>query len=251
MLAIVGVVALIAFGIWLAIYSSRFVPGTVGRMGTAAVALTSVFTAGGQPSLVVVPTDIADSFTTNDEEAASATNATTTAPEITPPLPQTAIPASATPTAGTASSATYPINTPATSASPATPTLSGLADLEAKIIATGYLATTSTNSFIATSTVPRGARPAVTFVIKNVGTNVAAAGWRFTAAIPTQNAYVFTSPTQPALNPGDSIEYTLGFDQASAGVGRSISIVANSDHSLGESNTNNNSATATVTIQGS
>lgn len=245
-LAIIGFLALIALGIWLAIYSTRHFPDMIGRMGTAAVSFTSLFTPA-EPSLSVVPTTIISPPLQNDADVAPIPQKP--AKIIVPPLPPTDA-TSATPlapTPNTAETAAYPISGTSTPSKPA-PNLSGLADFETKIIATGYLTSTSTSSFIATTTIPRGMRPAVTFVIKNVGTNTAQAGWRFSASIPTQNAYVFYSPAQQALNPGDSIEYTLGFDQASPGSGRSLSIVANSDHSLGESNVSNNSATATVTI---
>jgi hypothetical protein len=60
---------------------------------------------------------------------------------------------------------------------------------------------------------PNGSRENVTFTIQNVGTNVAPAGWTFSATLPVQGTYTYASQTQRALYPGDKIVYTLGFDR--------------------------------------
>jgi len=62
------------------------------------------------------------------------------------------------------------------------------------------------------SVIPQGNRVAVQFEIVNNGTNVARAGWTFNAQLPLTPAYTYQSQTQQALNPGDKIVYTLGFD---------------------------------------
>jgi subtilase family serine protease len=90
----------------------------------------------------------------------------------------------------------------------------------------------------------------VQFIIKNTGTN-ATGSWRFSAVIPTETAYVYQSVPQQSLNPGESIEYTLGFDQAKAGANQTISINVNFDHSVAESDTTNNGASANITVLGS
>jgi hypothetical protein len=56
-----------------------------------------------------------------------------------------------------------------------------------------------------------GGRYSVQFTIQNVGTNVAASGWTFRAALPTSPAYTYSSNPQQALNPGDKVVYNLGF----------------------------------------
>ncbi len=238
-LAVVGFVALVVAGIWLAIYSTRFVPTVVNRIGSAAVYLGSVFTPADEPTLSVVPNPTA-STTISFGPTSSGTPVTTT------PKPATFVkpnPVSTTP--GSKTSGTYQI-----SGETATSAFSGLPDLVSSINSTGYLATTSAESFVASSTVPSGSRPAVRFTIKNIGTN-ATGLWRFSASIPTQSAYLYYSPLQQSLNPGDSIDYTLGFDQAIAGSDKMISITANFDRAIGESNHNNNSASAQLTILGS
>ncbi|MDP2651752.1 MAG: CARDB domain-containing protein [bacterium] len=234
-LAIVGFVTLVSAGIWLALYSTRFVPPVVNGIGAAAVYLGSVFTPASEPGLSVIPTPVASttiSFPSTDSgQAATETNAPS--------------PASVKPTAGARTNTVSQI-----SGTNVAPALSGLSDLTVHITAVGYLSAASADSFIASSTVPAGSRPAVRFTIKNIGTNIAGP-WRFSAYIPTQSSYLYQSQLQQSLNPGDSIDYTLGFDQAIAGTGKLISITANFDHTIGESNTNNNNATTTVTILGS
>ena len=236
-LAIVGFIALVSLGIWLAIYSARYVPATVGRLGAAAVALTSIFRPG-DASLVVIPNNTGTTTPPleNDVDVATSTGSTD-APSNN----------NVTPSPGPATSGTYPIG--GGSSAPLTP--SGLPDFITSVLAVGYLASSTTDSFVATSTVPSRGRAAVKFVIKNVGTNLAPAGWRFSASIPTQNAYIFQSPPQQGLNPGDSIEYILGFDQASPGNSQTVSITANFDRLANESNQNNNSASTNLTILGS
>ena len=240
-LAIAGFIALIILGIWLAVYSTRYVPKVVNRIGAAAVYLGSVFTPADEPSLSVVPVPTAS--TTIPFGTPATTTPVATTPTPTTPKPK---PATVPVTAGPATSGTYPMG--GTTPSPVAP--SGLPDFIVTINTVGYLATTSADSFIASSTVPAGSRPAVRFTIKNVGTNVTGS-WRFSASIPTQSAYIYQSQPQQALMPGDSIDYTLGFDQANRGSGQMISITANFDNAVAESNASNNSAAASITILGS
>ncbi|MFA5996622.1 MAG: CARDB domain-containing protein [Candidatus Paceibacterota bacterium] len=232
-LAIVGFIALIGAGMWLAIYSTQFVPSVVGRMGAAAVYLGSVFTPA-EPTLSVIDT----ASTTIPFGDATSTPVTDVSENNEPSLPMPV-----KPVAGAQTTSVTEI-----SGSPAT--LSGLPDLSVTINQIGYLATTSASSFVASSTVPVGSRPAVSFTVKNVGTNASGA-WRFSASIPTQTAYVYQSPAQQALAPGDSIDYTLGFDQAISGTNKVISITANFDSGITESSKANNTASTSITILGS
>lgn len=230
-LATVGFLALVGAGVWLAVYSTRFVPEIVNGTGEAVVYLGSALVPNHKPGISVVPTPTASttiSFGTTD---ATSTHAT--------PTPSKQI----TTTAGTQTDGVYQIS------GTATPALSGLPDLVVNINATGYLATSSASSFIAASTIPSGVRPAVSFTIKNIGTN-ATGQWRFSASIPTQTSYIYQSQPQQSLNPGDSIDYVIGFDQANTGVNETVSVTANFDHAIAESNTNNDSASAEMTILG-
>lgn len=235
-LAVVGFVALVSAGIWLAVYSSRYIPVAVNRVGAAAVYLGSLFTPAPGPGLSVIPN------ATTTLPFGGATSTPTTTPTKTQPKTHTPTPVQTT--AGNETSGVFPIGT----STPASPTLYGLPDLSVTVDAIGYLSTTSATSFIRSSTVPHGSRPAITFTVKNVGTNVSKV-WNFTAQIPTQTAYVYTSPNQQALNPGDSIQYTLGFDQATPGSAQKISIHVNPNGS--DANATNNDISATLTILGS
>ncbi|MBI4088697.1 hypothetical protein HY415_01225 [Candidatus Kaiserbacteria bacterium] len=231
-LAIVGFVALIGASMWLAVYSARYVPEVVTRFGSAAVYLGSVFNPS-TASLSVVPTPTATTTIPSTEVSSTPSK---------PAAPAEAKPAPTTPGEKTTSVVQI-------SGAAATNALTGLPDLVVTIKAIGYLATSSADSFIATSTVPSGRRPAVSFTIKNVGTN-ASGSWRFSATIPTQSFFLYQSQPQQSLNPGDSIDYTLGFDQATAGADKMISITANFDRTVAELNLDNNSASTKLTILG-
>lgn len=240
-LAIAGFIAIIGGSMWLAIYSTRFVPSVVGRIGGAAVYLGSVFTPSPDASLVVIPeTPTTISF----GEEASSTLSTSASSAVTEVTPTPAAPKQATPTAGTRTTTTYQID----GATTTTNVTTGLPDLMVKINAIGYLATSSAESFVASSTVPTGKPTAIHFTIKNIGTNVTGP-WRWSASIPTQSAYTQESQPQQSLAPGDSIEYWLGFDYYSANKGlQTISVTANFDKTVKESNDGNNAASAKVTI---
>lgn len=229
-LAIFGFLALVALGMWLAISSARYVPTAVSKLSAAAVALSSVFTPAPEPVATSTPVIVFG-------EDAFATSTTPTTTPVTKPVATSA---------GTPSSNTYLIGGTPSGTAP----LSGLADLTVEIKAVGYLSGPDATTFTASSSIPSTMRPAVKFVIKNIGTNATGA-WRFTATIPTQTAYIYESVPQQNLNPGDSIEYTLGFDQANRGANQTISISVNKDRAISESNTDNNNAAASVTILGS
>lgn len=233
-LAVIGFIALVGAGMWLAVYSAQYVPNVVGSLGTAAVSLSQIFTPAPKPSLSVVPT-ASTTISFGDTAATSSSSSVASTPLK---------PVATAPKTGTKTTSVIPLGT-------TTPmVLSGLPDLTVHIDGIGYLASSTADSFVATSTVPNGSRPALTFTIKNNGTNTANP-WRFSASIPTDTQYVYQSSLQQSLNPGDSIQYTLGFDQANRGTGKVVSVTANFDHAITESNFDNNSASATVTILGS
>ena len=236
-LAVVGFLALTVLGLWLAVYLSRFVPVAVNGIGEAAVYIGSVFTPNQEPSLSVVPTTASTTIFFG-EASSTVSTSTATTPVVTKPKPVNQV-------AGPETSGAYQISGATTTAQ-----FSGLSDLVVNITAIGYLETTSADSFVASSTVPSGKRPAVRFVIKNIGTNVTGP-WRFSASIPTQTAYIYQSQPQQSLNPGDNIEYTLGFDQVIPGADKMVSITANFDRVAAESNADNNSASTKITILGS
>lgn len=237
-LAAIGFIALVAGGIWLAVSSTRFVPGAINRIGAAAVYLGSVFTPAPEPvGLTVVPTPTASttiSFGLPGQGDATSTSATSTSTTPVNPVAKTP---------GTKSETTVQIvrSTPA-------PALYGLPDLVVTVTTVGYLTAASSDSFVGSTTVPSGSRPAIRFTVTNAGTNISG-GWDFSAVVPTRQAYTYRSSRQQGLLPGERIDYTLGFDRPIQGVDQPIVITINESRALVESNYTNNSATAGVTIQ--
>ncbi len=86
----------------------------------------------------------------------------------------------------------------------------GNIDLTAQIIDVGYINTT-TNAFVVAKEVKPDQRAAIRFEIVNLGSK-AAKDWTFAAVLPTFPGYIFQSNTQQTLNPGDRVQFTLGFD---------------------------------------
>lgn len=237
-LAVVGFVVLIASGMWLAVYATRFVPDVVNGAGEAAVYIGSLFTPSTSPSLSVVSSTASTTIsfgvaTTTVQAATTTTSVVTKTPVVTNVVSTTA---------GEKTG-----NVTAIGGATAPGVLFGLPDLAVTVRAVGYLTTAATDSFVASAVVPVGDRPAILFTIKNIGTNVAGA-WRFSATIPTRTTFTYQSEPQQYLNPGDSIDYTLGFDRASVGADQSIILMANFDNAIVDSNPDNNSISAMVTI---
>jgi hypothetical protein len=223
-LAVIGFVALVGVGLWLAVYSTRYVPSVVNRIGAAAVYIGSVFNPAPTSTLSVVPPPVASTTVSFGNIATSTKTTTTTQPTGAPIA------------AGTKTTASYPMND------------YGLGDLSVGITSIGYLASDSTNSFVASPTVPAGDLPAIRFTIKNIGTNWTGT-WSFSASIPTSNSYTFHSPVQQSLAPGDSIDYTLGFNEALTGASQPVTITIQSN--IPGSNPTNTAATAHLDVLGS
>lgn len=225
-LAVVGFAGLIALGIWLAVYLSQYVPIAVSEIGAAAVSLSEFFVPGNA-NLTVVP-------------SATSTLPVVTATSTATSSVSTPVATKPTPTAGSETSTTTPIS--GTQPAP----LHGLPDLSVIIVSTGYMAGASADTYVASSSVLTGTHPAVKFIVKNIGTNLSGA-WRFSASLPTSSTALYESQPQQSLGPNDYIEYTLGFDQANRGE-QTITIKANYDNGISESNKDNNTATAKIVI---
>jgi hypothetical protein len=98
-----------------------------------------------------------------------------------------------------------------------------------------------------------GSRISLQFVITNIGTNVAPAGWTFNAILPYQPIYVYPSGGQQALYPGDRIVYTLGYDVVPAQGGyyggqAQATIEADPLNYVQESSDYNNTAVSTYQV---
>lgn len=83
-----------------------------------------------------------------------------------------------------------------------------------------------------------------TFDIANIGGS-STGTWYFTAQLPTQTPYTYSSPAQAPLAPGSHIVNTLNFTQAASG-----NFYVNVSPASGETNTTNNTALQYVTYGG-
>lgn len=233
-LAIVGFIVLIIVGMALAVYAARFVPGAVSRIGSAAAYLSSeVFTREEDTDLVIVPPAETIPFGDDVVVATSTDSApaeTGTTPVATSPRP------------GTPVTTVVPVRVPAST------NYSGLPDLAVENIITGYLTSSDTSSFRASSRVPDGKRGAFKFTIVNHGTNISDR-FEFEVKLPTTRTYTYTSKSQQALRPGERIEYVMGFDQTKEGDNRTITIKVDQDNDIRESNENNNDKSVTIDIE--
>ena len=124
-------------------------------------------------------------------------------PEPTTPTPTTPRPQAPRP--GTPTQNTYNITLAGRASDP-----NGRPDLKATILASGTI-NPANNVFTSGNVVRKSDRAAVRFVVENLGTKTVE-GWSFNAVLPTYPMHIFSSEMQPALGPGDRIEYTLGFD---------------------------------------
>jgi len=242
-LMIVGFIALMVLGIWLAVALARYVPNAVTYLGTVFTPATTT-----PASVAVIP------FSSDNP---SGPDAGASVASTTPVATSTSSTIASTTTAETTTTkapvtyktviTTYPVSGSTRVVASTTGYYYGLPDLTVKIVAVGYLTSNSPESFIVSSTVPVGMQPAVEFIVTNIGTNVAPVS-RFFAFIPTKTAQRYESASQQALNPGANIQYTLGFTEAERGTDQIISVTTNFDGAIAESNTNNNTATAKITI---
>ena len=123
----------------------------------------------------------------------------------------------------------------------------GRIDLATRILEVGTIDPV-TNVFTRTNVIHARERAAVRFVVENLGTKTAPY-FNFNAVLPTYPYFIYSSDTQPALNPGDRIEYTIGFDSADPRINNS-EFVINVDPSGGmnEVTKANNIARITLSI---
>lgn len=230
-LAVVGFIVLIIIGMALAVYAATYVPSAISRVGSAAVFFSSVFQPAEDTDLVVVPPTETVPF---GEDVPAATSTPTTTPVV--------------PTTG----ATTPIQgTPVTTVIqvPGTPApLSGRPDLVIENLISGYLTSSNTNSFVKSNDIPDGKRGAVKFSIVNRGTNVSGR-FQFEAELPTTRTFTYQSGNQASLNPGERIDYVLGFDKTKEGNNRTITVTVDPDRDVTESNEGNNTRSVTVDIE--
>ena len=232
-LAVVGFVSLVGGGMLLAVYSARFVPKAISGLSTAAVSLSSVFIPNETPTVATEP-----AATTT--EATATTVATSSSPtETTAPT---------TPAKPAAGQETFTVIGGANTGGSAT--LSGLPDLIVNIAQVGYYAAGTEAPLIVSNTIPADASGGeVTFIVSNSGSNVVPSGWNFTVSLPSQTDQSYTSPGQPQLLPGERLKFTLGFTHLTSGADQVLSVSADMQNTVAESNDNNNAASVLLTVK--
>lgn len=225
--AVIGFIVLFLLGIGLAIYGARMAPELMSRINGAAVSLVSIFRPADEGSLNVVPT----SFNVEDQEPTATSTATSTPSE-----------------GGSGSSPSQPPRTVVREVLiPIEPY--GDADLTVRITDVGYLRSSDTDSFVSSNEVPDNRRGAVKFTVTNAGTNVSGR-WEMEAKLPTSPSLTYDNfGLQRSLNPGDEIDFVLGFDRPRSGDNRVITITVDPDRDVRESDEGNNSDSARVDIE--
>ena len=222
-LAIVGFITLIVLGIMLAIYTARFVPEAVSRVGSAAVYLAEVFTPADDEGLTVVPQ------IPFEENPIVATSTATTTPPATPGFIAPAVPTTPAPTL------------------PAQPTYFGLADLSVQITAVGYLRNNNDiNSFVATNDIPDDRDGLVKFTVSNRGTNQSGT-YEIEIKIKTGSATDTDTGDGFNLRPGAAVSSYATFDANRRG-DVDITLTVDSGNDVSDSNEGNNTATRELEV---
>ncbi|MDE2079491.1 MAG: hypothetical protein KGI73_03830 [Patescibacteria group bacterium] len=177
--------------------------------------------------------------------ASSATPATTPAT----PAPTTPVTPS-TPTPGTSTTHMYLLNNSTGVAQPSNP--NGYVDLKATILEVGVV-DKSSGAFFASSTPSLGEiansgqyRLAVRFAVENDGTKTSPQ-FDFNVVLPTMPMHIFTSQAQQALAPGDSIQFTIGFDLFNPDGNGIFTVNVDPSDRINEPNKDNNIVHYTIT----
>lgn len=127
-------------------------------------------------------------------------------------------------------------------------TVYGQPDFVVQILQVGIL--DQFNRFVSTTNIPSNSRVAVQFKVINQGNNSSMTnGWFFRAEMtdyPNINK-VYNSDIQAGLIGGQSVTYTLGFDNLRFG-SNSITVYADSQNNIYETNENNNLGTINFNV---
>ncbi|MES2223606.1 MAG: CARDB domain-containing protein [Patescibacteria group bacterium] len=117
-------------------------------------------------------------------------------------------------------------------------------DLTVRIIDVGTMG--NNNQFYYSNSLNSNDKIAVKFEIQNIGGSNSGS-FRFTADLPTSDNNTFESSNQSSLAPGETRQYTLGFDNPDTGT-NTITIDVDSDNDIRENNENNNDDSMRVRI---
>jgi len=125
------------------------------------------------------------------------------------------------------------------------PVYYGKPDLAVRILQTGIL-NQYTNQIVSQTQFNQSDMIGIKFEIRNDG-DANTGTWYFSAFLPSTSNPVYASTAQISLRPGESIIYTLGFSNlANQGINL-ITVKADQNNSVYESNENNNTQTSTIT----
>ncbi|MDQ3076787.1 MAG: hypothetical protein M3Q63_01905 [bacterium] len=144
----------------------------------------------------------------------------------TPRVPEPTIPATSTPATSTprVPEPTTPTPSKPTPTTPSQPQAPAIADLAVSILTVTY---------------PTQDQVTVKFNVSNVGTK-SSGTWNLKATMPSKSNPVYTALNQKSLNPQDGIIYTLTFDRNAYSTNNTVTITADYDNRVTESNNSNN-----------
>lgn len=224
-LSAVGFIALLLFGIFLAIYAASYVPQTLSRL-SAAVFLTGNEPENGTPEETETP--VVNEEPTQEEE----TPATPTTP-TTPTTPST-------PTTG---GPLYVPQAPTVTYYTNQPRLYGLPDLAIVNVQTGYM---RGSTFVdEDDEIPDNRDAAVRFIVQNLGTNVTS-NWRVHVDVTGEDdAYGVGG----LLYPNGTQLFTLVIEDPEDGERLTVDIEVDYDNRIAETNENNNDERARIEVE--
>lgn len=120
------------------------------------------------------------------------------------------------------------------------------ADLAGEILEFGYI-DEDTKEFNNSTEIPRRSQASAKFKIENIGTKETE-HWSFSLVLPTEPKRIFRSDSQRPLNPGERIEYTIGFDKFIKNSNQTFTLNIDPTRSVNEKSKDNNIIKQNVTF---
>lgn len=220
-LAAVGFIALLLFGVFLAIYAASYVPETLSRLSGA------VFLSNEEPS--------------NTDEEVPAPVEEEEEPR-TPSVPSTPT-TPTTPTTPSTPSTGGPLYVPQTPVVTYTqPRLYGLPDLAIVDVRTGYM---RGSTFVEDDEVPSNRDAAVRFIVQNLGTNVVS-DWRLRVDVTGEDT---ATGIGGVLYPIGTQVFTLRIENPEEGERLRINIEVDPQDRINEEDEDNNEETVRIDIE--
>jgi len=239
-LAVVGFITLLFLAVVLAGNAARFIPtivnGAVNGLSATVIGITSIFVPA-EGDIIVVETGTTTTPTTNFPIVLEPET------EVEEPVKP---PVTVNPTPGGETVEVTEQNPGGVISDP-----NGLPDLVPVVLATGKLVGGyAADNFVATSTLSKTDRIAVKFAVENKGTKASGSNWRFNVVMPTESTYIFEGKSEHVqnLNPGEKIEYVIGFDRSKVGTDLQIAIAVDQNKGVTESDETNNGAFVKITV---